>query len=298
MKRHMDVCRFSIVTPCHEHLRLSCYGGEQMEAYNQRIPQVKQPKPKRKGNRKLIALLFLFFLALLAVLFIRSPYSKVSEIVVTGNALYSEEQIVAASGLHTGMQFFNVWTSRVKENVQQLHGVKDVTVKRSFPGSIKLEVTEYERVAFVLNESDSRKVFPLLENGYVVSEATAQQVVVDRPLIRAWQAPELLPPLAAALAELSPAVLAQISDISHTPTPTDPQRITLFMRDGNEVRSVIHQLAKKMTWYPSIVSKLPEGEKGIIYLLESTWFRKYSNPEEQDWELPEVQKESTQDESS
>src|SRR5690606_32496335 len=111
------VCRFSIVTLCNERMRLSCYGGEQMEVYDQRIPQVKQPKPKRKGNRKLIALVFLFFLTLLAVLFYRSPYSKVSEIVVTGNELYSAEQIVAASGLHTGMQFFNVWTSRVKENL-------------------------------------------------------------------------------------------------------------------------------------------------------------------------------------
>ncbi|WP_126426015.1 cell division protein FtsQ/DivIB [Brevibacillus marinus] len=265
-----------------------------MEAYDQRIPQLKQLKPKGKGNRKLIALLLLFFLVLLAVLFFRSPYSKVSEIAVSGNALYSEEQIVAASGLKVGMQFLNVWESRVRENLRQLKGVQDVALVRSFPGLIKLEVKEYKRVAYILSEEDGRKVFPLLENGYVLNDGDVKQLIVDKPLIRSWQDPALLGPLANALAQLSPAVLAQISDISLTPTPYDPQRITLYMRDGNEVRSVIHQLAKKMAWYPSIVSELPEGEKGIIYLLESAWFSRYSSSDKQELVPPEAEKESTE----
>ncbi|UFJ41927.1 FtsQ-type POTRA domain-containing protein [Brevibacillus humidisoli] len=269
-----------------------------MDAYDQRIPQLKQPKPKRKGNRKLITLLTLFFLALLAVLFFRSPYSKVEEIVVYGNTLYTKEQIVAASGLSVGMQFLNVWESRVHENMRRLKGVESVLVTRDFPGLIKLEVQEYDRVAYFLSLEDGTKVFPLLENGYVLNDTAMKQLAVDRPLIRSWKDPDLLPALAKALAQLSPAVLAQISDISLTPTPYDNQRITLYMRDGNEVRSVIHQVGRKLAWYPSIVNEIPKGEKGIIYLLESAWFSKYSNSETEDVAPSEEKKESAEDESA
>ncbi|MBO8162267.1 MAG: FtsQ-type POTRA domain-containing protein [Brevibacillus sp.] len=266
-----------------------------MTAYDERIPQIKQPKPGRKGNRKLIALLFLFFLTLLAVLFFRSPYSKVAKIEVYGNVLYTKEELVAASGLTIGMQFLNVWESRVQENMKHLNGVRQVSLVREFPGLIRLEVDEYEHVAFLM--APDGELYPLLENGHVLKDTKRSQQVVDRPLIRSWNAPELLPALSKALSQLSSAVRSQISDISLTPTPYDDQRITLYMRDGNEVRSVIHQLGRKLAWYPLIVKEIPKGEKGIIYLLESAWFSKY-NPEPQEQEPSRQKKESTEDESA
>ncbi|NGQ93721.1 FtsQ-type POTRA domain-containing protein [Brevibacillus sp. SYP-B805] len=249
-----------------------------MAVYQERIPQVKQTKPKRKSNRRLLFLLLLFFLTVLAVVFFRSPYSKVQEIRVFGRDLYSEQEILQASGLAIGMQFLNVWESSVQESMKVLKGVKSVTIVRHFPGVIELHVVEYKRVA--LWATPDGKLSPLLENGVVLDQADFRKRVVDRPLIRSWGSPELLPQLAKALAQLPPSVAGEISDISLTPTSYDKQRITLYMRDGNEVHSVIYQLAKKLVWYPAIVKDLPEGEKGVIYMLESTWFQKYGTPEQ------------------
>lgn len=247
-----------------------------MAVMEERIPQVKQQRPKRKGNRKLLFLLVLFFLTVLVVIFIRSPYSKVHEVEVYGNDIYPAELVAKTSGVVIGTQFLNVWESSVQEQVKPLEGIKQVTVKRRFPGVIELHVSEYRRVAFWTGPDGSR--FPLLENGIVLKQVNFSKRVVDRPLISSWPAPELLPHLAKSLAKLSPAILSEISDIALSPTVYDKQRVTLFMRDGNEVRSVVYKLDKMLKWYPSIVKELPKDTKGVLSLFEQPWFVPYGTP--------------------
>ncbi len=250
-----------------------------MAITEERIPQIKQQQPKRKANRKLITLLTVFFLAVLIVVFIRSPYSKVTEIQVFGNDLYSKEAIVAASGITVGMQFLNVWEGHVQNSSKQLEGIKEITVTREFPGVIQLHVKEYKRVAVIMGADGKNTI--LLENGVQLKQDQLAVKIVDRPLVRSWTAPELLPQLAKSLAELSPSILSEISDIMLTPTTYDKQRVTMYMRDGNEVRSVVYLLGKKLTWYPSIVKELPKDERGVIFMLESTWFSKYGTEPQQ-----------------
>jgi cell division protein FtsQ len=247
-----------------------------MAVIQERIPQVKQQRPKRNGNRKLVFLLVLFFLTVLTVIFIRSPYSKIHEIQVYGNDIYSAEQIVKASGIAIGTQFLNVWESSVQQRLKPLEGIRQVELQRRFPGVIELHVTEYRRVAFWAGQDGSR--YPLLENGMVLKQADFSSRVVDRPLISSWPSPELLPHLAKALARLSPAILSEISDIALTPTGYDKQRVTLFMRDGNEVRSVVYNLDKMLKWYPAIVKELPKNTKGVLSLFEQPWFVPYGTP--------------------
>ncbi|MGN7470025.1 cell division protein FtsQ/DivIB [Brevibacillus sp. SAFN-007a] len=244
-----------------------------MAVFEERIPQVKQQRPRRRGNRKLVSLLVLFFLIVLIIVFIRSPYSKVQEIQVIGNDIYTAEQIVQQSGLSRDMQFLNVWESNVQSNLQPLEGIKNVTISRSFPGVIRLHVTELKRVAFWNGQDGSR--YPLLENGKVLKQVNFADRVVDRPLVSSWSAPELLPNLAKALSRLTPDVLAEISDITLTPTVYDKQRVTLYMRDGNEVRSVLYKLDKMLNWYPAIVAELPAGTKGVLSMFEQPWFVPY-----------------------
>ncbi|MGG1661681.1 cell division protein FtsQ/DivIB [Brevibacillus sp. NRS-1366] len=244
-----------------------------MAVLEERIPQVKQQRPRRRGNRKLVFLLLLFFLTVLIIVFIRSPYSKVREIQVFGNDIYTAEQIIKQSGLTKDMQFLNVWESSVQRSLKPLAGIKEVTISRSFPGVIMLHVTEIKRVAFWNGQDGTR--YPLLETGFVLKEVNFANRVVDRPLISSWPSPDLLPNLAKSLSKLSPAVLGEISDISLTPTVYDKQRVTLYMRDGNEVRSVIYKLDKMLNWYPAIVKELPANSKGVLSLFEQPWFVPY-----------------------
>ncbi|MET3288150.1 UNVERIFIED_CONTAM: cell division protein FtsQ [Brevibacillus sp. OAP136] len=247
-----------------------------MQQYEEeRIPQIKKQQPKRKANRKLLTLLTVFFLAILIVLFVRSPYSKVTLIQVNGNEIYDSQQVITASGLTIGMQFLNVWQSSVQEGVAQLPGVKEVTVERHFPGVILLNVVEHRRVAFYFSPDGKQSL--LLDNGQVLPEPRPGERVVDRPLVRSWNSQPLLVSLAKSLSQLPVALLAEISDISLTPTAFDKERITMYMRDGNEVRTIIHMIESRLPWYPSIAKELPKDEKGVVFMLESTWFSKYGS---------------------
>jgi len=248
-----------------------------MAVIQERIPQVKQQAPKRKGNRKLVVTLVLFFLTVLTVIFIRSPYSKIHEIKVYGNDLYTPEQILQTSGITVGTQIFNVWENNVQERLKPLEGIRQVELKRGLTGVVELHVTEHNRVAFWTSQDGSRH--PLLENGMVLRQVDFSQRVVDRPLITSWGAPELLPHLAKELSKLSPAILSEISDIALTPTVYDKQRITLYMRDGNEVRTVVYKLSKMLKWYPAIVKELPKDTKGVLSLFEQPWFVPYGTPQ-------------------
>lgn len=269
-----------------------------MAVYDERIPQVKQipPQPKKKGSRKLLFLLFFFFVIILAVLFVRSPYSKVSEIRVYGNDIYSSDEIIQASGLAKGMQFFNVWQNSVQAHAGVLKGIKEITITRHFPGTIELHVQEYKRVAVVVQSST--KQFPLLENGNLLQEKNFTGKLIDRPIVRNWNSPELLVQLGKQLSSIPQAMLSQISDIVLTQTAYDKQRITLYMKDGNQVQSVIYLLAKKIIWYPAVVKEIPQGEKGIIYMLESTWYSKYGSTQTPDVEDAGEEKESSDHEST
>ncbi|HAS01611.1 MAG TPA: division initiation protein, partial [Brevibacillus sp.] len=117
-----------------------------------RIPLVKNATPrKKKGNRRLIIILAIFFVLVLSIVFFRSPYSKVTDIQVYGNILYTKEQIIQASTLTNGMQFLNVWDSDVEAGISTLKGIKDISISRDFPGVIRLNIQEYRRTALYVN---------------------------------------------------------------------------------------------------------------------------------------------------
>lgn len=242
-----------------------------------RIPLVKNATPrKKKGNRRLIIVLAIFFLLVLGVVFFRSPYSKVTDIQVYGNILYTKEQIIQASTLTKGMQFLNVWNSDVEAGISTLKGIKDISISRDFPGVIRLNIQEYRRTALYVN--GQKQPSYLLEEGTLLAPPT-QLLMMDRPIIQSWASkdPKMLKQLAEALISLQGGVLHQISDLSLVPTKYDDQQVVLNMRDGNEVRSTLSQLKKKMPWYPSIVQEIPKDQKGIVNLLDVTWFEEYSH---------------------
>ena len=63
---------------------------EREDMSNTHIPVLKQDKPKPRAARKIIWILLLLFIALLTILFFRSPISQVSEIQIKGNTLNTD----------------------------------------------------------------------------------------------------------------------------------------------------------------------------------------------------------------
>ncbi len=243
----------------------------------ERVPTLtKEQKKKRKGNRILKGLGWVFLVGLCILIFFRSPLSKVDEVKVTGNGMIETDHVIGLSKVAKGDSFFSVRPSEIEEELKKLPEVKEVRVTREFPGKVLIELFEYRHVAFYM-ESHT-KIIPVLENGTRLENRVWDDRVIDKPILREWKDHALLTKLCEELMKVEPLVLHAISEIEPAPVE-DPQRLILYMKDGYEVHTSIRHFAKNMSWYPSFVANLKqEGkDKGMIMLLDGKWFIPYEN---------------------
>lgn len=145
------------------------------------MPVLKEPTPKRKGNKKLLAILFLLFISLLAVLFFNSSISKVAEIQIDGNRFATKEEIGQAAAVLVGDAFFRTSTETIEARIRTLPQVNEATVVKVFPGVIKMTVKEYPVVAFELSEEGGMTA--LLSNGANVDASNDTLLLVDKPVL-------------------------------------------------------------------------------------------------------------------
>src|SRR5690606_24854571 len=110
-----------------------------------------EPKPPRKRrNGAIIFLLITFFLILLAVLFIQSDLSKVSQIEINGNRYTASEELGQALVLSVDDPFFSVTAATLSRRLEELPFVEKAVVKKLFPGHIEIEIAEFPEVAYAL----------------------------------------------------------------------------------------------------------------------------------------------------
>ncbi len=79
----------------------------------------------------------------------RSPLLDVDAIAVTGASLTPDAQVRAASGVHVGDHLVGLDLDRATEQIRALPWVHDVTVTRSWRGTIDIAVTERVAVAAI-----------------------------------------------------------------------------------------------------------------------------------------------------
>lgn len=108
-----------------------------------------------QGERKRGALFapLAFILVCLALIFGMSVFFRVANIEVTGNNLYSAEEIIAASGIEEGdnLFFINRFTA-ISRIFSKLPYVENATIDRSLPNRLVIEVTESSAMARVVAE--------------------------------------------------------------------------------------------------------------------------------------------------
>ncbi len=104
-----------------------------------------KPKFKRNVNGPLT-----FFLVIVAIIFVMSVFFKISKIEVSGNALYSADEIIAASGIEEGDNLFFI--NRIAAGsrvVVKLPYIESVQINRGLPNIVTIEVKESNAIGYV-----------------------------------------------------------------------------------------------------------------------------------------------------
>ncbi len=129
-----------------------------------------EKQQSRKRFRRNMFYVFLF--SFILILFLGTAFFfffRVKDISVTGNSVYSDEEIIAATGIETGD---NIFSFGKKETVSlitdSLPYVGDVVIKRRLPSEITIEVKEKKAVMYTYINGD----YYLLSDELTVLSAT------------------------------------------------------------------------------------------------------------------------------
>ncbi|KGX83929.1 cell division protein FtsQ/DivIB [Pontibacillus marinus] len=240
-----------------------------------RIPKLKENR-KKKANRRLVLYLSLFFLLIVVILYLQSSLSNVSTINVKGNTNIKKETIVSLTGLSNEDNFWKVDTDAIQKKVNEHAEVNSVKVEKDFPSTISIQVNEFERVGYVQKNG---AFYPILETGESLTSYSLSSPGSDAPLLRGWEKQTYLEEMTRELRQLPSSVTRQISELYWTPTEKNPYKIHLYMNDGFEVEASIRNFSENMRTYPSIVSQLDPGQKGIIHIDVGAYFEAYPSSE-------------------
>jgi cell division protein FtsQ len=242
-----------------------------------RVPKLKQQR-RKKANRRLVFLLLLFFSLIACVSYFQSPLSKVKNIDVIGNELYSVDQIVSYSQITNEQNIWKMNKTKIKRDIKKLPEIKKVNIKIVLPNTVKITVGEYKRMAYI---SDETSFYPVLENGKIIKKQKINYLPTNAPFLKGFTEGKVLNEMIISLKALPPEVINSISEIHHTPKENDQYHITLYMNDGFEVSATLRTFSEKMLHYPSILSQLDSNVKGVIDLEVGSYFKAYESEGEE-----------------
>lgn len=124
--------------------------------------KVHKGRSRRKGGRLIsgILLILMVGVAFTSTAFI---FFKIRQIEVYGQSRYTEKEILASAAIEVGdnLIFFNK-TERIRGLFSNLPYLRTVKMIRELPGNLRIEVEEYEAVAYVQSGAD---VWILSEDG-------------------------------------------------------------------------------------------------------------------------------------
>lgn len=113
------------------------------------------PKPARRRGRDPLRrnwfAPFAFIIIVAALLFGISVFFRVSRIEVTGNMLYTTDEIVEAAGIEEGDNLFFINPIAAGSRIiSRLPYISEATVSRGLPDRVKIEIRESQAVAYIL----------------------------------------------------------------------------------------------------------------------------------------------------
>ena len=175
------------------------------------------------------ALLVLLPLAGLAWVLLASTWLGVDRVKVTGTARLAADQVVTAAAVEPGTPLARVDTAAVEDRVAGLAPVADVAVRRTWPGTLTVEVTERTPVAGVLQDGS----YALVDAAGVVF---AQEKALPEGAVRLQVfEPGPRDPSTLAALEVHAALPGELRERVKIVRATSATSVVLWLRDGRQV---------------------------------------------------------------
>ena len=207
-------------------------------------------KKKRKLKVKnLLIVLLIFIVILLGAAFLTDV--KLNNIIVKGNSLYSDWEIIEMAGLSDYPSSLKTLSSTVEKRLEENDYIKSVKVSR--PSLTKI----------VINVEENLPLFYYLsENKTILTDETEVTDNFPVPTVINYVPDNIYSDFLKSMGSIDYDIIKRISEIRYDPNEVDEGRFFLTMNDGNQVYLTLNKFTK-LDDYLDIIKEF-DNKKGIL----------------------------------
>ena len=218
---------------------------------------------KKVKKRKLKVKSFFRFLIFLALIVTFSFYLynvNISSIVVKGNTLYSDWQIIKMAKLDNYPSSVEVLSSRVSKKLEDSPYINKAKVKKHLFTEVTIEVEENLPLFYYVPNNKT-----VLSNGTEVKDNFPVPTLVNYVPNKIYS--EFLDKMN----NIDYGIVKRMSEIKYDPNEVDEERFMITMNDGNYVYLTLNKF-HKINHYLDIIKEF-NNKKGILYLDSGEYFK-------------------------
>ena len=207
--------------------------------------------------RKLFTVIFIFTLILLGLAFLTDV--KINNIIVKGNNLYSDWEIIKMAKLDGYPSSLKTLSRNIEKNLEKDNYINEVNVERPSLTKVVINVKENLPLFYYLpidktiltDKSETKDNFPV---------PTVINYIPDKVYSKFLKA----------ISSVDYDIVKRISEIKYDPNEVDEGRFFLTMNDGNRVYLTLNKFTK-IDNYLDIIKEF-DNKKGILYLDSGEYF--------------------------
>ena len=205
-----------------------------------------------------------------------TPLGRIQAIQIQGNRVLSKQEILERLSLDFGRSIFQLNLKESEKLLENDSLIESANIKRRGFDGISVEIEEQPLIGCL---EINQYYYYVLETGDSVTnqEATTCQGLTFKG-VQTDEGLESLKLFVQTLDEIENSVRNLIKEVTYEPIYGDVNRFSLFLSDGNTVKVNTYTMAKKMAYYPMLLSQVHQfyGDvKGEFHLDVGDSFNPY-----------------------
>lgn len=196
------------------------------------------------------------FLGLTLVLaYSLSPLGSVQHYRVTGNTEVSDQRVLKQAGLMVGQPVGLILTNQgyfsnlAHRNDPQLAKLR---FELKWPNTMVVTVKEVPMVGYIQSGDD---YMPVLATGQELTHSKVKSPLAGLPVYTGFTRRQQRDQVLKQFAQMRIPIRHAVSEVHWSPSKENPQRLVIFMNDGNVVLANANNFAKKLRYYPSMAAQ-------------------------------------------
>ena len=214
-------------------------------------------KKRRLKVRNVLLVLTLITIILLGLAFLTDV--KINNIVIKGNVLYSDWEIIEKAGLDDYPSSLKTLSSKIEDRLEEDAYIKEVKVERPSLTKVVIKIDENLPLFYYLPAQKT-----------ILADKTEVLENFPVPTVINYVPDKVYEKFLKAIASVNYDIVKRISEIKYDPNEVDEGRFFLTMNDGNQVYLTLNSF-EKIDDYLDIIKEF-DNKKGILYLDSGEYF--------------------------